>query len=818
MILLETESGDDLVVLRPQWLAGDLLGRLLSHDTLQRAPPGGLLTTRELMRLLDLPAGANAHAVHSRALLELLAALDLCTPHAISSDRSDSPNGAAAVGATPEGESVTLEMEEVGDVQCSRNCSAGQNAEVTATSESIRDGSGGGVGGQWGLLRRISRLSLSASAADADEPPPSARTRTAAARSPEDAALHELVVLNTLDACPPQTARLQHQQPQMQQEACAHIGMQYRSSFQQLLHLFARIQTRLRRHVLQLAGDADASDDEEEEENDDGDDDKLVFENRASRTGGSPSDLQQQLSDRQSITRSQQIIKNSSRRFELAQWHNGSRLRCLQVASGRTGQWPESGADNKLSSSQSQSSDSLLVEFSLSMIESYDIVELCARAPKWRLADARAAHAIYQLHVDLLGLIERTVCDACPNIELEKYVLSAKELRNREALHNTCVRSNSSTTRQMLTGTRSASIGGGCGRGLESNYQQYQYGYAGSNARPIKKVHQTVIFRQLFETRANGFNQNNSNSALCSATASPGYSMSDLQLSDSSSSLQNSLSPRAAAAPIRIRELDEPIDELLCFGSEELLTHLKFGTELHASSIPRLVLQKLCAIFDRCDPLTGRWSLTSSSPHGGSGSFYSSGVSSAISGGTLGFSGGLGGTGGCAASEQCGWPLLARQLGLDVDLIAQLEESSSCSLARSCTWLALEHWARSPRATVRKLLEHLHELQQRPDPSHPQAQAQAEEAVQLLYHYSPLFVYSSASLATTESADIARVSRGASGPHVPHRARRRQRRSTASALSESDDDSTLAPNISSDDDSDDNADDPALDQTTTPLK
>ena len=85
------------------------------------------------------------------------------------------------------------------------------------------------------------------------------------------------------------------------------------------------------------------------------------------------------------------------------------------------------------------------------MIGSYDIVELCARVPKWRLADARTAHAIFQLHVDLLGLIERTVNDACPNSELEKYVLSAKELRSREALQ--------STTRQM-TSTRSAASGG----------------------------------------------------------------------------------------------------------------------------------------------------------------------------------------------------------------------------------------------------------------------------------------------------------------------------------------------------------------------
>ena len=156
-------------------------------------------------------------------------------------------------------------------------------------------------------------------------------------------------------------------------------------------------------------------------------------------------------------------------------------------------------------------------------------------------------------------------------------------------------------------------------------------------------------------------------------------------------------------------------------------------------------------------------------------------------------------------------------MGLSAELVAQLEESSACALARSCTWLALDHWARSPRATVRQLLEQLHAMQQRPDPSHPQLQAQAEEAVQLVYHYSPLFVYTAASLAT-ESARSAQVAQRASNPQVPHRVRRRQRRSTTSVLSESDDDSTLAPNASSDEDSEDELNDSALDQTAASIK
>ena len=789
--MLETESGDDLVVLRPQWLAGELLGRLLSQETLQRAPPGGLFSARELTRLLELPA------LHSHALLELLAALELSTPHTTLIATSTSAHKHEC-STTSDGESVRVDVDVEAAVGVySRSGTGGID------DDDERSGAGARDGGQWALLRRISRLSLSSPAANSQQPSiatgaDDSLRATRASNSREDAtkgdgALHELMALNTQEASPPQTAvgsacgaaRFQTQ------EACAHVGMQYRSSFQQLLHLFTRIQTRLRRHVLQLAGDADASDDEDEDKNDNGEE-EVVFENRASmsRTSGSPPDLHER-PDRQADNTKE--LRNS-RRFELTQWHNGSRLWCVELSPTKLETGTLMSGNEEPPSLQNES---LLVEFSLSMIESYDIVELCARVPKWRLADARTAHAIFQLHVDLLGLIERTVCDACPNIELEKYVLSAKELRSREALQ-------SSTTRQMRSTQAAAS--GISGRAIEC------YQYAGSNARPIKKVHQTAIFRQLFETRTINSSNNNNNSALCSATVSPGYSMSDLQLSDSSSSLQNALSPRAAA-PIRIRELDEPIDELLCFGSEELLTHLKFGTELHASSIPRLVLQKLCAIFDRCDPLTGRWALTSSSspaPGGCSSSFYSSGASSGISGGTFALSGG-------AASEQCGWPLLARALDLSAELVAQLEESSACSLARSCTWLALDHWARSPRATVRKLLEHLHALQQRPDPSHPQLQAQAEEAVQLVYHYSPLFVYTAASLAT-ESECSAQVTQRDSNPHLQHRVRRRQRRSTTSALSESDDDSTLAQNASSDEDSEDDFNDSALDQTTASVK
>ena len=135
------------------------------------------------------------------------------------------------------------------------------------------------------------------------------------------------MALNTQDASPPQTAfeiasggaRLQTQEP------CAHVGMQYRSSFQLLLHLFTRIQTRLRRHVLQLAGDADASDDEDE--NEDGEE-EVLFANCMSRTSGSPPDLQER-PDRQSDNSKQ--LRNS-RRFELTQWQNGSRVRCVELS------------------------------------------------------------------------------------------------------------------------------------------------------------------------------------------------------------------------------------------------------------------------------------------------------------------------------------------------------------------------------------------------------------------------------------------------------------------------------------------------------